>query len=157
MSEFKNLNGFIVKDEEARSMLSEIGTFTSSESLTGQTWIDGKPIYRKVVNFGPLFDNNADLEKEVTHDITFDTIVRFDGFCRARTTGTGYYNIKNIPVVRTSAGVDDTDPDSPVYFTMSVISNINSTNIHVERATSGSTDTLGTAYFIIEYTKPDSE
>lgn len=159
MNEFKVLNGYEVKDEEARSMLSEIGTFTSDESLTGQTWIDGKPIYRKVVNFGPLFDNTDDLEKQVAHGITFDTIVRFDGFCRARATSetSGYYNIKNIPVIRTSVGVDDTDPESPVYYTLSVISNINSTYIHLDRAKSGSTDTLGTAYFIIEYTKPDTE
>lgn len=159
MNEFKILNGYEVKDEEARNMLSKIGTFSTEESLTGQKWIDDKPIYRKVINFGPLFDNIVDLEKQVAHGITFDTIVKFDGFCRARPTSesSGYYNIRNIPVVRTSVSVDDTDPDNPSYNTLSITSHIDNTYIHVDRVTSGLTDTLGTAYFIIEYTKPDIE
>lgn len=161
MNEFKVLNGYEVKDEEARSMLSEIGTFSSDETLTGQTWIDGKPIYRKVINFGPAFDNSADLEKEVSHGITWETITRFDGFARARSTVgvSGYYNIRNVPLVRTNvAEVTPTDPEEdPSLYTGSVLSFIDSTKIKLTREFSGTNDTLGLVYFIVEYTKLDTE
>lgn len=49
------------------SVKSGGGTYSTSEVLTGETWIDGKPIYRKVVDIGSL-PNNA--TKTVAHGIT---------------------------------------------------------------------------------------
>ena len=52
-------------------------SFSLSETDTGQVWIDGKKIYRKVVNFGGLPNNTT---KNVPHGIsgTF-TVVRLWG------------------------------------------------------------------------------
>ena len=35
--------------------------FSTSETITGKTWVDGKPIYRKVVEFGNLPNANSKL------------------------------------------------------------------------------------------------
>lgn len=49
------------------AQLNEERSYSTEEQLTGKRWIDGKPIYRKVVNFGSL-PNNA--EKKVLYDIS---------------------------------------------------------------------------------------
>jgi hypothetical protein len=52
-------------------------SYSTSEQFTGAYWIDGKPIYRKVVNFGTL--PNA-VEKSVSSGITnLDTVVDIRG------------------------------------------------------------------------------
>lgn len=53
-----------------RQLTSEIGNlsnYSTTEHLTGKYWIDGKPIYRKVVNFGMLPNNT---NKVVNHNIS---------------------------------------------------------------------------------------
>lgn len=146
MSEFKNLNGFIVKDEEARQMLSEIGSYTSDETLTGQLWIDDRPIYRKVVDLGALCDG-VNTEKEVEHGITdFDCCTRLDGFIRARSTGEGSHNIKPLPWVRTGDNVSN-----------QVELSIGPTYLKVVVPSTGSTYTQAVGYVIVEYVKIASE
>ena len=52
-------------------------TYSTSETLTNKVWIDGKPIYRKVVNIGALPNNTL---KNVDHGITnIDTITDYYG------------------------------------------------------------------------------
>lgn len=52
------------------------GDLSLTEIDTGRRWIDGKRIYRKVINFGAL-PNAA--TKNVAHGITFDQIIDFYG------------------------------------------------------------------------------
>ena len=47
--------------------VAESKSYSTTEQLTGGTWINGKPIYRKVVDFGYL--PNA-TEKNVAHNIS---------------------------------------------------------------------------------------
>lgn len=50
----------------------------STEERRIGTWIDGKPLYRKVVNFGELPNNTA---KEISHNISnIDKIIRLSGY-----------------------------------------------------------------------------
>jgi hypothetical protein len=42
-------------------------SYSTTEQLTGGKWIDGKPIYRKVIDFGALPNANT---KNVAHNIT---------------------------------------------------------------------------------------
>ena len=51
------------------------------ETLTGGKWIDGKPIYRKVIDCGALPNNTT---KYVTTglDFTVCNVVRFEGFAK---------------------------------------------------------------------------
>lgn len=54
-------------------------TYSTTETLTGDKWIDGKPIYRKVINFGTLPNNGG---KKVEHGITnLDKFIKIWGFC----------------------------------------------------------------------------
>lgn len=146
MNEFKVLNGYEVKDEEARNMLSEIGTFTSDETLTGQKWIDDRPIYRKVMDLGAVADG-VNLTKSVEHGITdFDFVTKLDGFIKARATGTGSHNIKPLPWVRTGEDKD-----------LQVELSIDSTNVNIIVPSTSSAFTQMVAYVIIEYVKIESE
>jgi hypothetical protein len=65
----------------AEVQASRIGDkFTTGEQLTGETWIDGKPIYHKVIDIGAL-PNAA--EKQVAHGIAnFNDLVRLEGLAR---------------------------------------------------------------------------
>ena len=51
----------------AGSQNSNLGNYSTTEHLTGKYWVDGKPIYRKVVNFGML-PNSAN--KTVNHNVS---------------------------------------------------------------------------------------
>lgn len=52
---------------QARNLAPSIGDYSPSEQNTGFTWIDGKPIYKKSVFFGPLPNTSAKL---VAHGIS---------------------------------------------------------------------------------------
>lgn len=67
-----------IQDAEAQKNL----VYSQNEIDTGKIWIDGKKIYRKVVNCGYLLKNDA---KTVKHNIkNIDTITKING--------TGYQN-----------------------------------------------------------------
>ena len=52
--------------------------YSTSETKTGATWIDGSPIYKKTVNFGTLPNNN---NKHVAHGITnLSKIIEIKGY-----------------------------------------------------------------------------
>ncbi|NHW45979.1 hypothetical protein HAV21_03580 [Paenarthrobacter sp. MSM-2-10-13] len=52
--------------------------YTTSEVNTGFTWIDGKPIYKKTINFGALPNNTT---KPVAHGVSgMETLVSLEGF-----------------------------------------------------------------------------
>lgn len=53
-------------DDQGR-LITQKPDFATSETQVGSNWIDGRPIYRKVVDFGAL--PNAD-SKTVAHGIT---------------------------------------------------------------------------------------
>ena len=56
-------------------------SYSTDETLTGGKWIDGKPIYRKVIDCGALPNNTT---KYVTTglDFTVCNVVRFEGFAK---------------------------------------------------------------------------
>lgn len=57
--------------------VAESQSYSTTEQLTGGKWIDGKPIYRKVIDFGALPNNTT---KSVGHNIAnLDTVVSFHG------------------------------------------------------------------------------
>lgn len=58
-------------------------TFSTSEALTGDVWIDGKPIYVKTISIGAMPNTTT---KSVAHGVTtIESIVTMYG---AATTGT---------------------------------------------------------------------
>ena len=68
------------------SQNSKIANYSTSESDTGMKWVDNKPIYRKVVNFGAL--PNAGM-KRVNHNIAnLDKVINIGGYVKFPS---GYY------------------------------------------------------------------
>lgn len=62
-----------IQDAEAQKSL----VYSQNETDTGKIWIDGKKIYRKVVNCGALPDS---AEKEIPHNIKdYDTFLTIRG------------------------------------------------------------------------------
>jgi hypothetical protein len=52
-------------------------SYSETESLTGGTWIDGKPIYRKVLPFTvPVGQSSTPLD--ITHNLNIETYLKTD-------------------------------------------------------------------------------
>jgi len=76
-----NVNGDITQNERA---LIINDNYSTTETKIG-TWIDGKPLYRKVVNFGTLPNSTT---KTVAHSISnIDSIAFVKGMAKATSTG----------------------------------------------------------------------
>lgn len=76
-------------------------TYSTSEMLTGDIWVDGKPIYRKVINFGALPNGTF----EAAHGITgIYAVISLRGVAYNSSTGAA------LPVPNTDeAGTDDVE------------------------------------------------
>lgn len=62
-----------IQDAEAQKSL----VYSQNETDTGKIWIDGKKIYRKVVDCGYLLDND---KKQIKHNIeNIDKIIKING------------------------------------------------------------------------------
>ena len=59
-----------------------ISQHSETETFTGKYWIDGKPIYRKVIKFGAMTGNNR---YTIAHGVSYDTIVSFNAIARNST------------------------------------------------------------------------
>ena len=106
--------------------------YSTEEHLTGRKWIDGKDIYRKVVDVGALPN---DTTKQVAHSITYDAIVSLTGICSNSDNA-----FLPMPAVATS---------SAYAIELSIdITNVVITTAQDRSAFSG--------YVILEYTKPDT-
>ena len=60
-----------------KNYVDEKNTYSTSEKVVG-TWIDGKPIYRKIVDIGSLTNGT---QKVVNHNINIETPIRCSGIC----------------------------------------------------------------------------
>ena len=106
-------------------------TYSTTETLTNKVWIDGKPIYRKVVNFGALPNTTT---KSVAHGVTGATyFTSVTGI--AKNAGAGTY--LQIPLAWP-------DANSPVALWC------DSTNVYMRTMVNNSTSS---GYVILEYTK----
>lgn len=105
--------------------------YSTSEINTGKTWIDGKTIYRKVVDTGTLPDQNT---KSVAHNISnLDRIIHIEGF---------FY--------RSSDGM--TRSFNFIYGSNSTFAGVQVDNTNISIYASWDTNANG-SYVILEYTK----
>jgi len=127
-------NGSLFEMEQVNAWVPAIDgdkVYSFLEIDTGRTWVDGSPIYRKVIDFGLLPNASS---KNVAHGITtLAKVVRFYG-----TSGDGTYQIP-IPHVNT-AGLN-----------VSYSAYVDQTNVNI--TTGGATHIAFYAYVTIEYTK----
>ena len=117
---------YITDDEAA----VERDIYSTTETKTNKVWIDGKPIYRKVINIGALPNTSS---KDVNHNISnLDKIINYYG--SAQTSGGSYLCL---PYASTSSGT-------------TVQLWANST---IVRVITGTDRTDYSGYIILEYTK----
>lgn len=120
--------------------VNKINTYSTEETFTGKYWIDGKKIYRKVINFGAL--PNATV-KNVLTGLQIESI-----------NIVNYYGIANgidVSGNRFSLTLPDTHPNNPEQATrLSINTKENEYNLVIITGTDRSNYT---AYIIIEYTK----
>lgn len=114
----------------------EANTYSTTETRIG-TWINDKPIYRKVINFGNLPNNNV---KRVNHNISnMDRVTRLTGITQVDLGGTYGLTWNPLPLIYSGSE----------YIYNTTLS-CNKTEIVCRTAQ----DRSGfSAYIIIEYTK----
>ena len=118
---------------DVKGYVDSSNSYSTDEVKTGGKWIDGKPIYRKVVNFGAL--PNATI-KEVSFDnINADTFVKIEGIAM-NNSGSAV----TIPFADTSAA------------TQSITIFANSTSVSISTGATNRSD-YTKCYITIEYTK----
>lgn len=107
-------------------------TFSTTEKAVG-TWIDGKTIYRKTVDFGTL-PNTA--LKQVSHNISnLDMIVDIQGIAH-RSADNEFFQIGNAA--------------NPSGLAASIAITVNDSTVNI---TTGNNRTNMTAYITLYYTK----
>lgn len=131
--DFSAYNGYITcKYTKTSDATVNIGTgndYSTDEQIIG-TWIDGKRLYQKTIEFGALPNNTS---KEVNHGISnINYIVNAYGFAK-HSTGNAYISI---PTCLTNNFIG-------IYCSNSVI--------HIETNANNSNYTI--SYIIIQYTK----
>ena len=140
MNEIKSVvNGLIVNskstdDEKAYSCdyVNGLNTYSTTEQRIG-TWIDGKPLYRKVINFGTLPSSSS---KSVAHGISnLDFITQTYGMTES--VQDTYF--KTIP--------------SASHSTISAQINIAINNTNVFISTGQDSSLYTKTYIVLEYTK----
>jgi hypothetical protein len=76
-----NINDFIVElaqsPTQANIKLKNNNSYSTTETLTGGTWIDGKPIYKKVIQSNTNDFINLDTF-EVIHNLSIETYLKHD-------------------------------------------------------------------------------
>ena len=107
--------------------------YSTDEIKTNKTWIDGKPIYRKVINIGYLPNKNAKL---VNHNISDIDKITYQ-YAIASDSGGLTYSVPHVA-----------SPNMGNSMTMAMRSNKEWVQINCS-----SDMTSYTAYFILEYTK----
>ena len=118
------------QQENVLNTINENNSYSTEEHPTGAKWIDGKPTYRKVVNFGTLPNTNS---KRVNHNISnMDTVLKYNII-----TDDGTYYVG---VPRTGINAND---KTDVFFTRT----------YVEITTWSDLTQYVKTYVIIEYTK----
>lgn len=104
--------------------------YSTDEEDTLLLWVDGKKIYRKVIDIGALPNSTT---KQVAHGITYDTIVSLKGIC---------------------SDSDNTYLPLPAVATASQYAielSVDNTNVVITTAQNRS---AFSGYVILEYTKP---
>lgn len=80
-----NYNFGQIEGESMSDINSDLrkSSYSFKESKTGNTWVDGKPIYRKVIDLGALPNNTS---KNVAHGITnLDNIISMNTIVKGGT------------------------------------------------------------------------
>ena len=121
-------------DDGVLSANNQVADYSTDEHATGEKWIDGKTIYRKVVDFGAL-PNNA--RKSVASGVTNEFIVKIYGIAKSSNDYTTLPSAATNSIYTVTLGYDSTNHEIVIYT---------------------ATDMTGyNGYVVLEYTKTESE
>lgn len=81
-----NLFSNSTKDTYSCDYINKINNYSTEETFTGKYWINGKPIYRKVIDIGVL-PNNTILEIDTGLDSTIVRPINMHGYAYNSTSG----------------------------------------------------------------------
>ena len=132
MSIYKNgdkiLNSITaVEEAKVKEIAKEV--YSTNETVIG-TWIDGKPLYRKVIDFGALPNTNV---KDVPHGISnVENVIRQYGYVK-------YHD-----------GVMQTLPHSNTLIEGNIMLYADATNVSIK---TGRDRSNGKGIVVLEYTK----
>lgn len=86
---------------DASGVVSPGGNYSTSEVATNTTWVDGKMIYKKTVNFGNMPSSTT---KNVAHGVTgIDRFIKYETSLKDTTNDNSF----PLPFVRASGGTDN--------------------------------------------------
>jgi microcystin-dependent protein len=81
-----NVNAYYFRQKAGGTWSEWHGTnnnYSTGEIFTGKTWIDGKPIYRKVIECGYGPNGTTSTTKSVPHNISnLGDVISISGFCK---------------------------------------------------------------------------
>lgn len=78
-NEAKVVSGYSdsITDTYSCDYINKINSYSTEETLTGETWIDGKPIYRRIYSINNI-TKNVMFSKSIA-DINYDRIIHLSG------------------------------------------------------------------------------
>lgn len=118
---------------ETENLVAGLSVYSTTEANTGQTWINNKPIYRKVIEFGNLPNNTS---KTVAHGISnLENFIKCD-FIATRSSDKDTLFIPYVTFNSNNTG--------------GIVFYINSVNVYVTTVTDRS---AYSGIIILEYTK----
>ena len=114
---------------DIKALIDSNSTYSTTEQIVG-TWIDNKPIYRKVIECGALPNNT---NKDVSHNIqNLGVTIKCNGMA-----------------VRTSDSRALTIPDSTP--SAEIVCGVTNTNVYI--TTQNDRSSFNNSFLILEYTK----
>lgn len=123
-----------VTKAKIEAAVTDLFDYSTTEKATGFTWIDGKIIYKKTINFGVSPNNTT---KNVAHGISnINEVIKYEAFT---STGAAGNNYMMLPFVESSN----------VSYSMSV----RATNTNITIKTSQDNSPFTNTYVTIFYTK----
>lgn len=126
-------------DDQQDYILNQLNaerSYSTEETVTGKTWIDGKPIYRKVINFGALPNTST---KTVAHNLSNAIFLRIYGVAYASNIPNTYY----YPLPYSTC--------STVGVARNIELAVDGTNVEI--VTGADRSSLDTTYVVLEYVK----
>lgn len=135
-------NKLIIDGDAIDQRLSDLETnweslsqYSTNEVLTGQTWIDNKPIYRKVIEIGIITQGTT---KSINHEANIDYLINAYGIA--------YYENKSAYFIFPRIGFSENKPNS--NWDLNII--IDASTVKIQTSSSGSYDG---GHIVLEYTK----
>ena len=139
----KNIYTSSTTDTYSCDYINDRNTYSTSEINTGKTWIDGKPIYRKVFNYTGVFSQVNGSDTTIGSIANFAEIVSLSGILKV---GSNWQQIPFINYTYNSISVENINS-----FRLWV----SSTEVKLKcyRGSNVPEQTLSGLFVVVEYTK----